>query len=152
MTEQGAPPPDDYNPIFEVLVDSPGSDHGRLQGLVAYGLYKGAKREWASDIRRREGRGPNENELAAYIATWTESRLGGVRGEAAQILAAYADYVVSEEQPRILRNALKGSFSRAFWPSFWATILFAVLVVALGAILAAQDIDILGAASRALAR
>lgn len=146
----GEPAQPNYNPIFERLVDSAESDHAQLQGLLAYGLYKIAKREWASEIRVQQGRGPTDAELESYIATWTPSRLDGVLGEAAQILAEYANFVINDAEPRILRNAAKGSFRRSFWSSFWATTAFAALLAVLGIILVWQGVDVLGAAGRAI--
>jgi hypothetical protein len=37
----------EYNPIFEKLVDEAGVGTATVSGLVAYGLYKNSKREWA---------------------------------------------------------------------------------------------------------
>lgn len=146
------PEPSNYNPIFERLVDSSEGPHGRLQGFVAYGLYKTSKREWASDIRGRHSRGPTADELESYVATWTLSRLDGLRIESADILAQYADFVIADAKPRILREAVKGSFWRSFWSSVLATVFFSVVVVVLGVILAWQGVDVFGAAVRQLSQ
>lgn len=146
---ESAPTPD-YNPTFEKLVDVAESDHGKLQGLIAYGLYKIAKREWASKIRAQKGRGPTDEELKSYIESWTPSRLDGVQNEAAQALAAYANVVISDAEPRILRSATKGSFWRSFGASLLAAFVFALLLAAFGIVLVWQGVDILGIAGRAL--
>jgi hypothetical protein len=39
-----------YNPIFERFVDPDRPEVEQLPGIVAYGLYKIAKREWASEL------------------------------------------------------------------------------------------------------
>src|SRR3954468_18878418 len=91
-----------YNPIFERLIEAAGND--RLRGLIAYGLYKTAKREWARELQKREGRKPNDDELLAYIRSWTPSQLENVQERARQALAEYAAAVIEAEQPRILRQ------------------------------------------------
>lgn len=56
-----------YNEVFERLVTDPDD----IEGFIAYGLYKQAKREWLIDFHSRLGRAPNANELKAYNQTWT---------------------------------------------------------------------------------
>jgi len=136
-----------YNPIFEKLVD--GDDDGQVLGIVAYGLYKIAKREWASEIARLQNRPPTQAELDAYIATWTPSQLENVKRNAAQVLSEYADSVISAEEPRILRDALRGSFWRGVWPSFTATLLYTLALIALAIVLARSGIDLIGILQRA---
>lgn len=52
----------DYNPVFEQLVDK--ADH-KLVGLVAYGLYKLAKREWIKAHIQKGGLAPTDHEYRA---------------------------------------------------------------------------------------
>jgi hypothetical protein len=47
--DQAANEPD-YNSIFEELVDGNADQQNELVGIVAYTLYKKAKREWAKDL------------------------------------------------------------------------------------------------------
>ncbi len=132
-----------YNPIFEKLVGPENSEAG-LQGIVAYGLYKIAKREWVSEFRTRTGRKPTDDELDAYTRTWTASQLTTVNERAAQILAEYASEVIQSEEPRILRRALEGSFWRSVWPSMLAAFLYTLLLVGAALILARSGIDLIG--------
>lgn len=104
-----ADPP--YNPIFEKMLEAAGDD--RLRGLVAYGLYKTAKREWARELQDREGRKPTDEELRAYIRHWTPTQMDNVQQMARQTLAEYAAAVIEAEEPRILRQALQGTFWRS---------------------------------------
>ena len=60
-------PAHQYNQTFEKLV--PDAEPSDLEGIVAYGLYKIAKREWAREIGERAQRNPTDAELAAYVAT-----------------------------------------------------------------------------------
>jgi hypothetical protein len=69
---------DGYNPIFERLVDPPDGEL-LVEGFIAYGLYKIAKREWVSEFRARERRKPTDAELDSYVSTWTASQLQGQR-------------------------------------------------------------------------
>lgn len=146
MTDGPAPgsdaPDDHYNPIFERLYDREG---GRLAGFVAYGIYKIAKREWAADIREQHGRAPNQDELKHYIGTWTLSRLDGLRQEADQALGRYAEEVVEEARPQILREALQGSFWRSVGASITAATLYTLILIALAVIAAVMGVDLLNA-------
>lgn len=55
----------DYNTIFERFVGASEEAPQDLLGIVAYGIYKHAKREWVADIRTRFARPPTEDELRA---------------------------------------------------------------------------------------
>lgn len=101
----GAP---DYNDIFERLVETDeGGEINALEGFVAYGFYKVAKREWAMKIREDHKRGPNPEELKAYIAKWTDSRISGLFDSAQETLASYAGDVIEDETPAIKDAALQ---------------------------------------------
>jgi hypothetical protein len=139
----------DYNPTFEELVDRADDT---ILGLIAYGYYKIAKREWASRIRAQIGRAPTDEELKAYIATWTPSQLQGVRERAAQVMAEYANNVIAAERPRILREALRGSFWRAVWPSMLASAFYTIALIMLVVIAARAGVDLLGIIEAAATR
>ena len=132
-----------YNPIFERLVSESGGPNA-LPGLIAYGLYKTAKREWVSDLSAREGRKPTDAELDAYMRTWTASQITTIQERAEQFLAEYASAVIQEEEPRILREAVRGSFWRAILPSVVASFLYTLVLIAIALILARSGIDLLG--------
>lgn len=99
------------NRIYEDLTDGHQTDEDLLVGVIAYGIYKEGKREWALEHWEREKRKPNEQELEAYIRTWTSSRLDGVREQAAQALASYANDVIDGVKPAIRENAVQGRIS-----------------------------------------
>jgi hypothetical protein len=84
-----------FNPIFSQFVPLESDETERLSGIVAYGLYKIAKREWAVEL----GHPPSEAELAAYIQTWTASQIKGKREQAETILAQYANSVIEAATP-----------------------------------------------------
>lgn len=147
MAEGDPPQPEAaiiFNPVFGKLVGSDEGAQAELQGLVAYGLYKISKREWATEISARHGRKPNEAELEAYMRTWTPSQLATLQERAAQVLSEYAAAVIQEEEPRILRRALQGGFWRAVWPSMLAGFLYTLLLIGVALVLALSGIDLIG--------
>lgn len=89
----GIPP---YNPVYEKLVGPEAS----LVGLVAYGLYKTAKREWVEQHK------PAPAEIGRYHTTVTQTQLSVYRAEAEARLAAYADSILESATPSIQKRAL----------------------------------------------
>lgn len=121
----------DYNPIFEKLVDGDHDQESELVGIIAYGLYKQAKREWSADIRDDKERGPSGAELEAYVASWTTSRIEGLRTEAAEILASFSGLVIENERPNILKDALHGRFWAGVMQSVVGAVCFSILLILL---------------------
>src|SRR5919108_4573803 len=56
QSELPAPP---FDPVYPRLVNEGGRPQEKILGLLAYGLYQEAKREWISDLFRREKHYPN---------------------------------------------------------------------------------------------
>ncbi len=139
MTAAGEGP--NHNPLYDTFVDVPEAD--RLQGLIAYGLYKKAKQEWASDHFARENRSPNDGELTAYIRTWTPSQVEGKRVEAANALAEYASEVVESARPQILKEALQGSVGRALWLGILTNFVYTLILIGLVILLKWAGVDLL---------
>lgn len=133
-------PPPPHNPIFAKFVDGSGDP---LLGYVAYGIYKSRKREWAAEHAKRTGNPPAASELAAYHATWTDGLIESTRQIAEASLGAYADVVVAEETPEILKEALRGSFWRDVGVSIFAAFIFTLILILLAVILAISGIDLL---------
>ncbi|PIB90441.1 hypothetical protein [Caulobacter sp. FWC2] len=92
----------DYNPVFDQLVRA--SDD--IEGFIAYGLYKQAKREWLLDHRAREGRAPTMAELRGFSRQWTPTTLQAFRETADGALSAYAQITLEDQTPSIQRDAL----------------------------------------------
>ncbi|MGX9982012.1 hypothetical protein ACTHAX_19920 [Methylobacterium fujisawaense] len=126
-----------------------GNAEGNAPGLIAYGLYKVAKREWVEGIRARHGRGPTAEELDAYAATWTDSMLTGLRERADSTLAAFGNVVVSEATPSIREDALRGSTGKAISTSIAANALYTLILIALALILAWSGVDLIGLVQKA---
>lgn len=131
-----------YNSIFESLVGKIGQNPS-LIGMIAYGLYKQAKREWSDGIRRKHSRGPTDDELDAYFATWTESRLQGAKKEAEQILAQFADEVISNAKPDIEKQALRGTFRSGILQSMVGSFIYSILLVCIFLIISNLGVDII---------
>lgn len=133
-----------YNKIFERLVGGieDGND-ANLRGLLAYGFYKVAKREWVAQYREKHGKPPSGDELQRYADTWTKSQLKSTEDRADQVLAEYAGIVIQSEEPAILRRALKGSFLSGVFQSITANIIYTIILIVITIILLVNGVDIL---------
>jgi hypothetical protein len=142
----GPKPPSD--PIFPRLVSESEGTGQKLIGLLAYGLYHDAKREWISDFRAREGHYPSDKDLREYERSWTASRLEALQNAAAQLITSYTDSVVSQAEMQILRNALKGGVWRA--AARWAVgaLLYTFIMIGVVFGLASSGIDLVGLLER----
>lgn len=132
-----------YNPIFERFVP-PGEHDDRLSGLVAYGLYKVAKREWAAGIWATEGRGPSEQERRDYIRTWTPSRLDGLQDQADNVLASFSETVVQVARPDIREDALRGTTRSAILTGMAGNFCYTLVLIAAVILLAWSGVDLAG--------
>jgi len=169
VTEPSAPLPEPallpepaapYNPIFQTLVG--GSRD--LEGLVAYGLYKIAKREYVEGYRRRHGKPPTPDVLDEYVNGWTESRIAGVQGQAKQALASFGEAVLEDAVEDIRREAIEGKieselaafqqkldaarrseFRRAVGYGIAAAFVYTLILIGIALILRTVGIDLLGA-------
>jgi hypothetical protein len=138
-----------FNPIFSQFVSMDLQETDRLAGIVAYGLYKIAKREWATDLFGREKRTPTEADLEGYIRTWTPSQIEGKREQAETILAQYANAVIEAASPDIQKEALKGSLWKAVGYGIATNVLYTLLLIAIVLVLKWAGVDILGLLEKA---
>lgn len=125
----------DYNNVFERLYDPEAEQDEVLVGLVAYGLYKVAKREWLIAFCAEHNRKPNEEECRAYARTQTGAALEGYQSKATIVVAAFSNTIIEDEKPGIVADALKGSFWSSFWPSYISSFAFAVSLIVIVVIL-----------------
>ncbi|MEL4073431.1 hypothetical protein WKW50_25335 [Ochrobactrum sp. GPK 3] len=139
----------EYNCAFDRFI---GDDFSDLIGIVAYGIYKNAKREWASAFKREKKRAPTPQELRAYHASWTPTQIENARKSAEQLLSQHAKTVVEKEETRILRKALKGNFWMSVWQSILANSLYTIILIALTFIVSRAGVDLLGIFTRARER
>lgn len=133
-----------YNKLFRIFVDPTASEGEQLQGMIAYGLYKQAKSEWAKGVWQEKGRAPASDELAAYHATWTTTNIRSMSDRAASSLAEFAQSIIYEATPAIQRDALKGNFWRNVGTNMFATLLYSLSLILLVLILRWFGVDILG--------
>jgi hypothetical protein len=139
---QPAHPKAPLDPIFPRFFKD-GEDSGqKLLGLIAYGLYEEARREWADDFRAREGRYPSEEELRAYERSWTGSRLDGLKNAAIQILASYADTIATQVETQALRGALRGGFFRDIGRWLLSAVVFVLAALGLVIALSRSGVDL----------
>ncbi len=119
-----------YNRVFENLVDR-ADPNEELIGLVAYGLYKIAKREWVMDYMSNHQRKPDDPAHQEYARSQTQSVLDGYTSRATEIVATYANSVVESERAGIERDALRGTFFKAVLSSFVGSFAFAAALALL---------------------
>lgn len=135
-----------HNALYEKLVDEAES---KIQGYVAYGLYKSAKRQWITDFKtKNNGKSPTKAEVQRYVATYTPQIMSALNEQSAQILVAFAVDTIAAEEPRILKDALRGRFWPTVLTSVFATFLYTVALLMLTFILAFLGVDILSALAR----
>lgn len=138
--DRGAP---HYNPIFDRLAPAPNAKEN-IRGLIAYGLYKVAKREWAQGIWEREARKPTQAELDAYARTWTDSLLEGLHERADSSLAGFGNVAVAEAMPSIREDALRGTTGKAITTSVIANAVYTLILILVAVILYLASIDLVG--------
>lgn len=136
-----------YNPIFTRFVPINEADGPSIPGLVAYGLYKVAKREWVLEFTNQNSREPTEDERRNYVATWTESRLAGLAKQAEGAMGEFAETIVVANAPAIREDALKGSIPRAIWTSMAASFFYTLLLIGVILVLRYAGVDLLSIAS-----
>lgn len=149
-----------YNNIYETLVARAKNKNEPLAGLIAYALYKQQKSEFY-DKYAKLGTPVTVEQRDIFHATFTETALLALEGQARQLIFAFADdYLeadIAERQKTIIEESVskkvdtivgkleilnneistkieKGtSFAKAFWPGMAASLAF-LLVTATVAI------------------
>lgn len=129
-----------HNTMYERLVDQSGN---KVQGFIAYGLYKTAKREWVRKYEADHGRAPKVAEIAAYVSAYTPQTIDAFEAQAAGVLSQFAGGVVSDARPEIVEETLKGTFWKAVVQSIVANAIYTVILIAIALILGAAGIDLL---------
>ncbi|WP_102959526.1 hypothetical protein [Mangrovicella endophytica] len=132
-----------YNPLFGQFVGEGQADERTLSGMVAYCLYKIAKREWAVEFFQRNGRRPTEVELDEYTRTWTATRISGTQKEADAVLLAFAASVIDENTPSIREDALRGTFLTSVINSILAAFLYTLILIGIVILLRFSGVDLL---------
>jgi hypothetical protein len=129
-----------YSQIFEKFYDD---DEDKVRGLIAYGLYKIAKREWHIQFKGEKGREPNLTEISDYTAMWTQALLDGKRIEANDVMRAYSNTVIDNERPAIVESALRGTWSNTIIKNLASSAIYTLILILLALILKMAGVDIL---------
>lgn len=138
----------EYNRLFDILIFSHTEDEPYLVGFVSYVYYKIAKREYVDEFYKIHRRHPNEMEMRAYVAGWTDSRISGLKTEANAALSEYTSYVIEREKPKIEKAALQDrSFMRESMVAFCGAFIYSLALLAFAFILKKFDIDLIKAIS-----
>ena len=140
--------PPSYNTIFAKFYDPDASEGEQLTGLIGYGLYKRAKREWAVAFFERFARPPTTEDLHNYALTWTDSLIDTNVEGAETALAAYADAVIESATPGIREDALKGTLSASVRASLLAAVIYTSSLIVLAVIVEVSGIDVVGVISK----
>jgi transposase-like protein len=130
-----------YNTLYERFVDQGGDT---VQGYVAYGLYKNAKREWVRSFEATHGRSPERNEVDAHVAGYTPQMISALEAQAKSILVEFADGAITSAKPGIVQDALRGSAWRSIGQSIAANALYTLILIVLAAVLFFAGVDLLG--------
>lgn len=130
-----------HNTMYERLVDQ--SDN-KVQGFIAYGLYKTAKREWVRGFEADHGRPPRTPEVAAYVSTYTPQTVNAFEAQARGVLAQFAEGIIADARPEMVEAALRGDFWKNVFQSMAANAIYTVALLVLAVVLTAAGIDILG--------
>lgn len=133
-----------YNTMYERLVD--GSSN-TVQGYIAYGLYKNAKREWIRQFEAEKGRAPRPAEVQGYVDAYTAQMRDVFEAQAAGVLAQFAEGAVSDAKPGIVEHALKGTAGRSILHSIIANAIYTLVLIVIVVILKRAGIDLLSLAS-----
>jgi hypothetical protein len=131
-------------PIFPRFLGEYTDPREKLLGLIAYGLYEEARREWVDAFNIREKRYPSAEEVKGYEGSWTASRLDGLKNAAVQLLASYADVIATHVEVQTLRDAQRRGFARELGRWLVGAAVFTLLCVGLFIALGRSGIDIIG--------
>lgn len=129
--------------LFERFTNDP--EH-RVRGLIAYGLYKAAKREWVDDFTERAGTPPAAIDVATYTSTWTPLMVAGKISEANQVLQEFADTIIAAERPAIIEAALRGSTARTVLLNVVSAFLYTLILIGVVVVLRYAGVDLLALA------
>ena len=115
-----------------------------IQGYIAYGLYKNAKREWITQfMAANNGRRPTPAQLNAFVGSFTAQTIQTFETQAAAALVEFADGAVAEQRPAIVEEALRGTFWSSIGMSLLGSLIYTVLLIAIVIALAVSGVDLL---------
>lgn len=90
------------------------------------------------------GRPPKAAEINAYVSAYTPQTIDAFEAQASGVLAQFANGVVSDARPEIVKETLKGTFWKNVGQSIAANAIYTVVLVVIAMILAAAGVDLIG--------
>jgi hypothetical protein len=134
----------EYNQLFDKLITEAPEDEPSLIGFICYAYYKIAKREYVGNFFEKNARHPDESEMRVYIASWTDSRIEGLKTEANTVLSEFSSYIIGRERPKIVEEVLKHrSFIRDALVAFSGAFFYSIALLLFALVLHFFDIDVL---------
>ena len=130
-----------HNPLYDRFVDQ---GDNRIQGYIAYGLYKNAKREWIVNFKNANSRDPTVDEIATYVSAFTEQTIATYETQASGVLVEFADGAIADAKSNIVETALRGSFWGSVFQSIAANMIYTAILLAVVVVLALVGVDVLG--------
>jgi len=131
---------DSFNTIFQRLTVEPDD----LVGLIAYGLYKQAKRDWVLRYKNKHRSYPEQSDMQAYHDHFSDDDLLRFRSQAESMMLDFAEVIVEDRRLMIEDNARNGELkdiktaiiskiadSTKFWDQVKASVIAWVISLAL---------------------
>ncbi|QYE36529.1 hypothetical protein KZX46_11755 [Polymorphobacter sp. PAMC 29334] len=132
-----------FGVVFKQFYDG---EPDEVRGLVAYGLYKIAKREWTETFYENKGVAPERSDVVAYTSTWTPAMIAGKQTQADAILDDYGRSLVDAARPTIVETALRGSLGRTIGINIFSAFLYTLILIGLVVVLRYSGVDLLALA------
>lgn len=136
--------PPNHSEIFEKFVNpSVDDDSVNVAGMVAYALYKKDKRQWMMRFCATNNREPRPDEIVNYLLGWNEARIDASRNMAHAVLQNFASFVLSQERPKIIKEALRGTFLSNLLTGIFVNASYTAILLLIVIVLGAQGVDLL---------
>jgi hypothetical protein len=126
--------------MYERLVDQAQTE---VQGFVAYGQYKKAKREWIRQFEARKKQSPSPAEEQAYVDGFTPQMIAAFETTAASALAGFTLQTIEEARPEIEKEVLRGTTGRSIMIGLATNAIYTGILIVVALILALAGVDIL---------
>ena len=96
--------------------------------------------------RVKGGRPSSAAELQAYHETWTPANVASKRAEADQVLRAYSDEIIAQERPRIIEDALRGTFWKSVATNVVSAFIYTLALIGIVVVLRLAGVDLMSIA------
>jgi hypothetical protein len=134
-----------YNKIFETLCSD--GDQLDIFDMVAYSLYKKAKKEFVKNIKVQYSRKPTQSELNNYVSS-AELHLENYKSQAERMVGDLFNNILNEKYPEIENQVLKEYNKNNFWYDvfigLFTSFLWSVILVVMYFIISGYSIEEVG--------